>query len=260
MPLARLAPPDPCCGVTAIEARTGTVTAKVNATGQSFTFRSGDARALLSIKVGSSVYANFTTRQVSLDGRSACCPITGGPLAAAVAPVVPPLSQPDPPPPVTLPGTADVAGHALVLNGAATFTKVYIKIYVAGLYLTAKSADAGGILAADSARRMAIYFVFHLSKIQLCDQWKDALAANTPGASPQLKAKFVTLCANMADIDSQQQMLFTYLPDTGTEVRVAGSVKVTIPGKDFADAMLNAWIGPHPAAGEDFKQRLLGMD
>ncbi len=87
--------PNLSCAVTAVEARTGTVTAKVNATGQSFTFRAGDARALLSMKVGSSVYANFTTRQVSLDGGSACCPITSGPPAAAVAPVVPPLSQPD---------------------------------------------------------------------------------------------------------------------------------------------------------------------
>ncbi len=126
--------------------------------------------------------------------------------------------------------------------------------------LTAKSPDASGILAADSARRMAIYFVYHVSKDQLYDEWNKALVLNTPGASPQLKAKFTTLCAYVANMDSQQQMLFTYLPDTGTEVRVAGSVKVTIPGKDFADAMLNTWIGPYPAGGEDFKKRLLGME
>ena len=62
----------------------------------------------------------------------------------------------------------------------------------------------------------------------------------------------------MADIKEKEQMVFTYVPGTGTEISVAGVVKGTIAGKDFADALLKAWIGPKPGPGEGFKKNILG--
>lgn len=79
-------PAAPCCGVTAIDATTGIVTARVTTNGQVFQFKVTDARALASLRVGQSVYANFAGRQVSLDGRRACCAITSGPRAEVSAP------------------------------------------------------------------------------------------------------------------------------------------------------------------------------
>ena len=64
----------PCCNVSAIDARTGLVTAKVRATGKTFQFKA-DAAARRSLKVGSAVFANFKTNQISLDGKNACCQI-----------------------------------------------------------------------------------------------------------------------------------------------------------------------------------------
>ncbi|MGH7560743.1 MAG: hypothetical protein ACRENB_06970, partial [Gemmatimonadales bacterium] len=71
-----------CCTITAIETATGVVSAKVTINNQVFQFKVADARTLASLRVGRAVYANFTTRQVSLDGRAACCAITAGPSAA----------------------------------------------------------------------------------------------------------------------------------------------------------------------------------
>ena len=79
--LAAQVPPPPCCGIIAIDQRTGIVSAKVNATGQSFQFNVRDPAALARLRVGQAVYADFTTHRVSLDGRGACCTITGGPEA-----------------------------------------------------------------------------------------------------------------------------------------------------------------------------------
>lgn len=67
-----------CCSVTAIDLRSGAVSAKENATGRSFQFRVADGKVLGSLRVGQGVYANFKTSQVSLDGRSACCAIVTG--------------------------------------------------------------------------------------------------------------------------------------------------------------------------------------
>jgi len=71
----------PCCTVTAINASTGLVTGRVNATGQSFTFTASGS-VLSALKVGQGVYANFTSKQVSINGASACCSITSGAAAA----------------------------------------------------------------------------------------------------------------------------------------------------------------------------------
>lgn len=159
---------------------------------------------------------------------------------------------------VTLPGTVEVAGQTLVLNGVALRKKAVFKVYVAGLYLTAKSTDADAVLAADSPRRMVMQFVRDVGKEKMCEAWDEALKNNTPNASAQLKTEFVTLCSWMEDIKDKQQFVFTYVPGTGTEVSVAGAVKGTIPGKDFADALFKAWIGPKPGPGEGFKKNLMG--
>jgi len=80
LPAASL--PPACCAISAIDARSGSVTAKVKANGRQFRFRAANAASL---RVGAPVYANFSRKQVSLDGRSACCAIT----AIGAAPLAP---------------------------------------------------------------------------------------------------------------------------------------------------------------------------
>lgn len=98
-------PAAPCCAITAIDAATGVVTAKVTANGAAFQFKVTDGRLMRALRVGQGVYANFSARQVSLDGRSACCAITSGPTAPAPAAAgpgrapVPAAPPPAPPPP-----------------------------------------------------------------------------------------------------------------------------------------------------------------
>ena len=79
----------PCCSVTRIDPHTGEVSARVNASGVEFTFKAANAGAL---HVGQPIYANLTTKQVSLDGRRACCAITAIGMAA------PPAARPQPAP------------------------------------------------------------------------------------------------------------------------------------------------------------------
>ena len=78
----------PSSQITAINQQTGIITAKVNATGQVFEFKLTNKALLQSLKVGQAVYANFITRQVSLDGKIICCQIVN--IAAGGAPAIPP--------------------------------------------------------------------------------------------------------------------------------------------------------------------------
>ncbi|HSE48686.1 MAG TPA: hypothetical protein VLA96_05710 [Terriglobales bacterium] len=66
---------EPCCSITSIDQATGRVTAVVKQTGRRFTFEVKNAQTLAGLKVGQGIYANLTGKQVSLDGKSACCRI-----------------------------------------------------------------------------------------------------------------------------------------------------------------------------------------
>lgn len=115
-PASAQRPAPPCCGIIAIDAAAGIVTARVTANGNVFQFKVADSRTLATLKVGQAVYANFAGKQVSLDGRATCCAIISGPAApaaarppapAARAPVAPPpaaapAAAPPPPPPVAI--------------------------------------------------------------------------------------------------------------------------------------------------------------
>ncbi len=92
----------PCCVIKAINARTGVVTAAENKDGRTFEFKVIDGKLLRTLKVSQPVYANYQTKQVSLDGKNACCSIlnvtsarqgsptlTPGPRAAPLNPAPP---------------------------------------------------------------------------------------------------------------------------------------------------------------------------
>lgn len=160
---------------------------------------------------------------------------------------------------VTLPDTVDVDGTSLQLNGMALRkAMVFVKVYVAGLYLPEKQSDGTQVLSTDGHRRMVMHFLRGVGADDICGAWKEGLEANTENPSADLQASFDTLCEWTGGAEKDQQYVFTYVPGTGTTVEVAGEVKGTLEGKAFADALFATWIGPNPGPGEGFKNDLLG--
>lgn len=159
---------------------------------------------------------------------------------------------------VEMADTTTVGEHELALNGMALRKKLFIKVYVAGLYLPSQQSDGAKILATDGARKTVMHFIFAVGQDKICGGWDEGLEANTPNASGALKKDFETLCSWMEDAEKGDRFEFAYLPGTGTEVSVKGKSKGTIPGKAFADALFASWIGEHPGPGEGFKDDLLG--
>lgn len=159
---------------------------------------------------------------------------------------------------VTLPGTEEVGGAKLVLNGIALREKFVFDVYVAGLYLSEKSSDPGVILQQDAPRMMVMHFVRDVDAKAINEAWMEGLEANVKDVTPELREKFVRLADMMADVKNGQALEFTYAPASGTTVMVAGQPRGGIPGKDFADAILATWIGPEPGPGKSFKRQILG--
>jgi hypothetical protein len=151
-----------------------------------------------------------------------------------------------------------VNGQTLVFNGAGLRKKLFIKVYVGGLYLPAKQGNAAAILAADTPRRQVMHFLYSVSKNQMCEAWDEGLEDNTKNAPADVKAAFKTLCSWMEPIPKGNRLVLTYVPGSGTTVEINGKAKGTLPGKATADAILATWIGPKPGPGQDFKNAVLG--
>lgn len=159
---------------------------------------------------------------------------------------------------VKLADATTVNGQKLVLNGAALRKKLFIKVYVGGLYLPAKQTNATSILAADAPRQMTMNFVFDVEKAKIAEAWQEGLEANSPNASAEVRKSIATLSSWMEDMKEGGTVVLTYVPGTGTQVTVNGKSKGTLAGKATADAILATWIGPKPGPGEDFKKAILG--
>lgn len=159
---------------------------------------------------------------------------------------------------VEMPDRATVGDQELVLNGQGLRKKLFIKVYVAGLYLSETTGDADAILAADAPRQLRMHFLYKVDQGKICDAWKEGVEKNRPDASDVVKRQLDELCGMMEDMGKGESMSFTYVPDQGTTVVVKGAEKGSLASKAFADALWSTWIGPEPPS-EDFKEGLLGQ-
>ena len=151
---------------------------------------------------------------------------------------------------VTLPDTVQVGGKTLVLNGLGLRKKYMVKVYVAGLYLEQKSSDANAIIKADAPKRIVLQFVHGASKSQMTDAFNESFNDNTPDAVKTMKPDIDKLLGAIDAVKVGDQMVFTYVPGTGTTFAQGGQDKVTIPGAAFGQVMFSVWLGPKPPTAE----------
>ncbi|MEZ4271514.1 MAG: chalcone isomerase family protein [Myxococcota bacterium] len=159
---------------------------------------------------------------------------------------------------VTLPDTVEIGDKTLQLNGMgireATIFKV--DVYVAGLYLENKTADAQKILDTDGTRRIVMKFVRDVDRDDLVKAWGKGFEKNNKNYEA-IKDRIAELNKYMADTKKGQVMTFTYIPGVGTEVAIDGHTHGKIAGSDFGRALMAVWLGPQPP-NSGLKNGLLG--
>ena len=147
---------------------------------------------------------------------------------------------------VTLPETVHAGNSTLVLNGMGLRTKFMVKVYVAGLYLAQKSSDPQAILKADVPKRIVMHFVRDVSKNQIADGFTESFENNMPEAAKTLKPDIDRLFAALEAAKDGDEIVFTYLPGTGTSLAIAGKDKLTIAAPAFSEMLFSVWLGPKP--------------
>ncbi len=159
---------------------------------------------------------------------------------------------------VTLPDTAQVGGKTLVLNGLGIRTKYMVKVYVGGLYLEQKSSDPNAIIKADAPKQIVMKFVHGASKSQMTDAFDESFKDNTPDAYKTMKADIDRLLSALDPVKVGDDMVFTYVPGTGTTMAINGKDKLTIAGPAFGQVIFSVWLGPKPP-NADLKKGMLGQ-
>lgn len=161
---------------------------------------------------------------------------------------------------VTLPDQATVAGKTLVLNGLGLreATAFMVDVYVAGLYLEAKSSDTSTIVEAGRTKQLVMKFVRSVGKEKLAEAWTEGFQKNAGDQASAVADGLAKLNAAMADVKKGDVVALTYVPDTGTTVTVKGHDAVTIPGADFQRVLFSIWLGPDPP-NVPLREGLLGL-
>jgi hypothetical protein len=157
------------------------------------------------------------------------------------------------------PDAIDAGGQRLVLNGGGLRKKLFVKVYAAALYLPQPSREDAAVVALEAPKAVVMSFLRDLSRAQVMGAFREGFEKNSAGPGlPDLLSRLDRLAeAIPEELKEGQDMSVTYVPGEGTTVQAAGGRKVTIPGKDFADALFRNWLGPKPA-DDDLKAGLLG--
>lgn len=160
---------------------------------------------------------------------------------------------------VKMPDAVSIDDKSLKLNGIGVRTKTFlnIKVYVAGLYLEAPSNDPNKIIALDGVRRLQLRMTHDAPKARLVEEIVEGLRRNAGDKMDALRERLAVFLGGVPDLEDGETLTITYAPDKGTSVVGTGGAEVTVPGKDFADALISAWLGTKPL-DHDLKKRLLG--
>jgi len=149
---------------------------------------------------------------------------------------------------VTLPDHIVAGGHELVLNGLGLreATVLMVDVYVAGLYLEAKTADAATILKPDSTKRLVMSFVRSVGKEKLAEAWTEGFDKNAGDQRAAVASGLAALNAAMTDVKKGDVIALTYQPGAGVTVSINDREAAVIPGEEFQRVLYAIWLGPAP--------------
>jgi len=183
-------------------------------------------------------------------------------VAAALLPLAAPAAEVAG---VKLDDKVRVAPNApeIELNGAGVRTRFFVKVYVAGLYVTDKKNTPADVLALGGSKRFAMSMLRDVTAPQLTDALNDGFKANnSPADQERYKAQLGELTAIMNSLGGAKKgevVALDYLPEVGTRVQLNGEAKgKPIPDEGFYRALLRVWLGENPVDA-DLKKGLLGQ-
>lgn len=160
---------------------------------------------------------------------------------------------------VKVEATLKVGEKTLQLNGAGLREKVFIDLYVGGLYTTTKSSDGTKIANADEHMAITLDIVSSLvTQEKMIEAVQDGFESSaTSKERKALKSKIESFTSMFSSAIVQgNKFELAYIPGTGTVVSKNGKKLGIIEGLDFKKALFGMWLGSN-SIDNDLKKGLL---
>ncbi len=152
-------------------------------------------------------------------------------------------------------------GQTLVLNGQGLREKLWVDVYVGSLYLPSKSSDVAEILSRPGPWRVQLDFIYkEVSQEQLLEGWREGFENNQSVATlEKLRPRIEQFYASFGESAvARDRYVFEYVPTIGTRITKNDQPIGAIAGEDFANALLEIWLGNKPA-DKGLKRGMLGL-
>ncbi|MBF0449839.1 MAG: chalcone isomerase family protein [Candidatus Magnetomorum sp.] len=160
---------------------------------------------------------------------------------------------------VEIPNTFMAGQNKLILNGAGFRTKFFMKIYAGALYLSEKSSDQNGIIAADKPMVIKMHIVSGMiTSDKMINAVNEGFEKSTLGNIAPIKNEIKALLELFKEeIKVGDIYDLVYLPDQGLKAFKNGSPKGIIKGLAFKKALFGIWLCDKPA-DKYLKKSMLG--
>lgn len=159
---------------------------------------------------------------------------------------------------VHVPERVVVEDTPLVLNGAGVRRHLMAKVYVCALYLPARMAAPDAILRTPAPKSIFLFLLRDVTAEQVVADSLEHFRANaTEAAYEELRERIDRFNGVLPDLRAGDIVRIDLFRCDRTQIWLGDQLLTTIPGPDFQAAVLNLWLGDHPA-DERLKQAMLG--
>jgi len=150
-------------------------------------------------------------------------------------------------------------GTQLHLNGAGIRTKFFFNIYIGSLYTPDKATTPEAVYTMPGSKQIGMHILYsEINREKLVNGWNEGFAANLSSTEKSAMNKRIEqFNAAFGSVRQGDEIRLDLLADKTTQVWIKGTLKATIPGADFQQALLKIWLGNEPA-DSDLKEAMLG--
>jgi hypothetical protein len=161
---------------------------------------------------------------------------------------------------VTMPKKVKVGETELELNGAGARVKLFMDMYVAGLYLKTPSKDAQKIIDANEHIAIKLQIVSSLiTSDKMISAVNEGFKNSTNGNTASIQKEIDQFIAAFKDEIKKGDIYdIFYVPNKATLVVKNGKLMAKIEGLDFKKALFGIWLCDKPA-DKNLKDDLLGQ-
>jgi hypothetical protein len=161
---------------------------------------------------------------------------------------------------ITLPATQTIKETKLSLNGGGLREKLWIDLYVAGLYVQTKTKDAKTIVTSDAPMNIHIEIISSLiTREKFLEAVNEGFTNSTNGNTTKISKEVATFVAAFKDpFAIGDKIDIAYFPNTGVVVLKNNKQIANIKGMEFKKALFGIWFGEKPA-DKNLMKGMLGL-